>query len=69
MGTLYISIPGLQGVVSLSAICLSQVSIKPLNHDLITLHGKSGFHGTRLIKVAAPENINATEIGQNKKLQ
>ena len=40
-----------------------------MDHDLITLDGKSGFHAMGLIKVTTPENANQLEIDENRKMQ
>ena len=40
-----------------------------MDHDLITLVGKSGFHAMGLIKVTTPENANQLEIDENRKMQ
>ena len=40
-----------------------------MDHDLITLEGKAGFHGMGLIKVITPENTNKTEIDENRKMR
>ena len=40
-----------------------------MDHDLITLDGKSGFHAMGLIKVTTPENANQIKIDENRKLQ
>ena len=40
-----------------------------MDHDLITLDGKLGFHAMGLIKVTTPENDNQLEIDENRKMQ
>ena len=40
-----------------------------MDHDLITIDGKSGFHAMGQIKVTTPENSNQLEIDENKKMQ
>ena len=40
-----------------------------IDHDLITLDGKSGFHAMGHIKVTTPENANQIEVDENRKLQ
>ena len=40
-----------------------------MDHDLITLDGKSGFHAMGLIKVTTPENASQLKIDENRKLQ
>ena len=40
-----------------------------MDHDLITLNGKSGFHAMGLIKVTTPENASQLKIEENRKLQ
>lgn len=39
-----------------------------MDHDLITLDGKSGFHAMGLIKVTTPENTNQLDIDENRKM-
>lgn len=39
-----------------------------MDHDLITLDGKSGFHAMGQIKVTTPENANQLEIDENRKM-
>ena len=39
-----------------------------IDHDLITLHGESGFHAMRKITVTIPENANQIEAYVNKKV-
>ena len=40
-----------------------------MDHDLITLDGKSGFHAMGQIKVTTPANTNQLEIDENRKMQ
>ena len=40
-----------------------------IDHDLITLEGKSGFHGMGLIKITTPENQNTFDLDQSSKLE
>ena len=39
-----------------------------MDHDLINLEGKSGFHAMGQIKVTTPENANQLEIDENRKM-
>ena len=40
-----------------------------MDHDLLTLDGKSGFHAMGHIKVTTPENANQLEIDENRRMQ
>ena len=40
-----------------------------IDHDLITIDGKSGFHAMGMIKITTPANLNHIAIDENRKLQ
>ena len=40
-----------------------------VDHDLVNLGGKSGFHGMELIKVTTPKSANQLKIDENRKMQ
>ena len=48
---------------------VEQHIIDNIDHDLITLDGKSGFHAMGQIKVTTPENASQIQVDEKRKME